>query len=221
MQKLWQIDKTLWESVYGWDQWHGSHYEVSMAYPWLSHQERTFLLQCAWSDDNLLGVVESPDQFGRGWQEPASVDPADANHCYGFLRLANGYLVGCGSYFTSWEKTTWFSLYIPLGHLERLFPVHYPLGDEDEHWISIVDDSLAAVGAQIYRQMPFQVAALGEEVGGFEVQEVLPHLADAPDLLVPEPLFTDHHITPYGKKLGEGIWWTGAAREQRAKKGVV
>ena len=110
MQKVWQIDETLLESVYGWDQWHGSYYEVSMAYPWLSHQERSGLLQCTWSNDHLLGVVESPDQYGQGWQEPASVDPADANHGYGFIRLADGHLVGCGSYFTSWDDTTWFSL---------------------------------------------------------------------------------------------------------------
>jgi hypothetical protein len=211
MQKPWQIESTLQESVHGWEQWYGSHYEVSMAYPWLSHQERSGLLQCAWSDINLLGVVQTPDQFGQPWHDPAAMEVADASHCYGYIHLADEHLIGCGSYFTSWSDTTWFSLYIPLGHLERLFPVHYPLGDEDDHWIRIVDASLAAVGAQIYHQMTFQVAALGEEVGGFRIQEVLAHLADAPNLLVPEPLFIQHHLAPYGKSMGGGLWWTGGS----------
>ena len=211
MQKPWHIENTLRERVQGWERWHGSHYELSMAYPWLSHQERLSLLQYAWSDVNLLGVVESPEQFGQPWHDPATVDPADASHCYGYIRLADGHLIGCGSYFTSWENATWFTLYIPLGHLDQIFPVHYPLEDEDEQWISIVDASLAAIGAQIHRQMAFQVAALGEEVSGFPIQEVLAHLADAHDLLVPETLFTHHHIAPYGKSMGEGVWWTGGS----------
>src|SRR6266567_6330438 len=157
MQKPWHIENTLRERVQEWEPWHGSYYELSMAYRWLSHQERLGLLQCAWSDVNLLGVVESPEQFGHPWHDPATVDPADASHCYGYIRLVDGHLTGCGSYFTSWENATWFSLYIPLGQLDQIFPVHYPLGDEDEQWISIVDASLAAVGAQIYCQMAFQV----------------------------------------------------------------
>ncbi|SRR6266567_3257409 len=90
MQKPWHIENTLRERVQGWEPWQGSYYELSMAYRWLSHQERLGLLQCAWSDVNLLGVVESPEQFGHPWHDPATVDPADASHCYGYIRLVDG-----------------------------------------------------------------------------------------------------------------------------------
>ena len=211
MQKQWNIDQIVQERVRRWEQWSGSHYELSMAYPLLSQPERAHLLQYAWSDASLLGVVEVPDQFGQPWRDPTTTDTTDARHVYGYIRLIDGHITGCGSYFTSWDETTWFSLYISLGQLEHIFPVHYPLGSEDDQWLSIVDGSLALVGSHIYREMAFEVAALGEEASGFSIQDVLEHLADAPapNWLVPETLFKQHNIAPHGKNMGGELWWTG------------
>ena len=211
MQKQWHVDKTIRESALGWEQWHGSHYELSMAYPLLSQQERLHLLRCTWSDVNLLGIVETPDQFGQPWHDPAPRDATDAHHSYGYIHLTDDHIVGCGSYFTSWGDATWHSLYIPLGQLDRIFPVHYPLAPDDDQWISIVDASFATLGAHIYREMGFKLAVLGEEVSGFPIQSVLVHLADAPNLLVPEALFKPSNIVPHGKHIGEGLWWTGGS----------
>jgi hypothetical protein len=209
MQEQWHIAKTVIEHVQSREQWHGSYYELSMAYPLLSQPERLRLLQYAWSDTNLLGVAETPDQFGQPWHDPATIDTTDARHAYGYIRLTDGQIVGCGSYFTSWGDITWFSLYIPLCQLDQLFPVHYPLTPEDNQWMSIVDASLATPGAHIYRAMAFKVAALGEDISGFPIQDILAHMADSPNLLVPEALFEQNNIAPRSKNIGEKLWWTG------------
>lgn len=210
-QKEWSGDNTTLQRLKGWENWGGSFYELSMLYPSssLDQQDRLRLFQSLWDDPNLLGVIDDPTKFGETWQRQDAIDTTSANHYYGCIRLPEGGIIGCGSYFSHSGDEIWFSLYMPLLQLEWVRPVEYPLTDEQASWTKPLDAFLSLIGARVYQYMPFTVAVLGEEVSGASVKEIQDHLTNVDGCLVPEAMFRQKGITPYGLCVGKDLWWAG------------
>lgn len=211
MQKDWSTDKTLLQSLQGWEQWQGSHYELSMYYPSssLDQQVRLRLLQTLWNDPHLSGVIDEPTKFGEAWQCLDAIETGEGKHYYGCILLPGEKITGCASCFIRSGNATWLSLYIPSGLLERVFPVSYPLTREQNPWIKDLDAFLSALGARAYQSIPFTVATLGEEASATPIEYLQANLSHDTGLLVSEEQFRQRGIAPYGLQIGEELWWTG------------
>jgi hypothetical protein len=214
MQKEWSADTTILQRLKGWDEWGGSYYELAMLYPSSSmeQQDRLRLFQFLWNDPNLLGVVHYPTEFGEAWQSLDAINTKDADHYYGCIRLPEGSIIGCGSFFTHYGDETWFSLYMPLWQIGWVRTVEYPLSDERNTWIKPMDAFLASIGARVYEYMPFTIAELAEEAGG-SLKYIQDHLAHMDGCLIPEAMFRQNGITPYGLRVGKDLWWAGGNYE--------
>src|SRR5260370_41007548 len=174
----------------------------------LGEQDRLRLFQFLWNDPNLLGVIDDPTKFGEAWQSQDAIDTTSANHYYGCIRLPEGSVIGCGSYFSHYGNETWFSLFMPLELLGRVVPLEYPLALE-QIWMKPLDFFLSSIGARVYQYMPFTVAVLGEDVSGASLERIQEHLSHASGPLVPEAMFRQKGIAPHGLRVGKDLWWTG------------
>lgn len=211
MQKKWDVDDAVISLCRNKASWLGSYYELSMAYKseTLKREHCLRIMQCLWNDPSLLGVVRSPEQFGLQW---VSIDDPllpQGQHYYGCIRLSAGQVVGCGSLYTASEGLIWFILYVPMGMLDQILPIHYPVTRETNPWMTRVDKFLGTIGTRIYREHPFMLAVMGEEATAFSLKSILANIAHDPGLLVPETIFGQVGVAPYGECFSEGLCWTG------------
>jgi len=206
----WTLPTPLLQAYQDKEQWYGSSYDLSMAYDHtaLSLQDRNRLQRLLWQHSSLVGVVDEQKELGLSWKNVATHN--FKQFTFGLLQLEGGEIAGCMSYFLDRGNTTWFALSIPLTILGMLFPVEYPLFPKDKNtWITNVDSTLATIGTTIYRDTSFVLAVLGEEGSMSSVAYVLQGLTHDTGLLVPEHLFRQESVTPYGLHYPEGLWWTG------------
>jgi len=56
-------------------------------------------------------------------------------------------------------------LSIPCGLLQGLFDVSYPLDSATNPWMVELDDTLAELGSQVFRSVPFSLGVIGHEAG--------------------------------------------------------
>jgi hypothetical protein len=216
MQKKWDVDDAVIALCRDSESWSGSYYELSMAYASESLKREHYLriMQYLWDDPSLLGVVRSPEQFGLQWETIEAPFLREGEHFYGCIRLSDGQIVGCGSLYIALEGMIWFTLYIPLAMLDQILPVHYPVTREENPWMTRIDKLLVTIGTRIYREHPFMLAVMGEEATGFPLKIILADIAQDPGLLVPETLFGQVGVAPYGERVAEGLWWTGGDRRK-------
>ena len=217
MQKAWKVDDTTLRLCQGRKNWHGSFYELGLAYAHgsLDQQTRLHLLQYVWDDPTIIGVVDYPTDFGDPWKKVEGAITSDGNHLYGCIHLSTEHTVGCGSYFSSDGSFTWFVLYIPLGMLKFVYAIDYrrSITHTGNPWTIKVDKVLAPIGVRIYREFPFKLGVLGEEATAFPLERHMAELTDNPGLLVPESLFKRQSLSPYGVRSPEGLWWTGGSEK--------
>jgi hypothetical protein len=218
MQKAWEIDEATVGRLRNQENWQGSFYELGLAFALqqLNQQRRSQLLQEVWNTPYLQGVVRERKDFGKSWLPPAAASTEADHHCYGCIRLNNGQIIGCGSLFIEVKSITWFVFYIPLGMLDLVFPVNYPISKQNNPWRVEIDNRLASLGMRIYRTFPFELGAIGEEAGAVVSLERLQEEVSSDDgLLVPERLFHQLRLSPRGSRSPEGLWWTGGNSEKK------
>ena len=217
MQSVWHVDDAIAQVCRDPRRWDGSYYEMAVLLSPGSSNEpaRLDVLRALWRDPQLRGVVSYPRRrdLGREWQSLDDATTASGYHYYGFIRLNSGHVTGCGSYFSYSDPETWFVLYIPLALLEIVYPVDYalPITHKENPWTSVVDENLALIGMRLYRQIPFELGVLGEEVAGISSPDTLTTrtLLESSGLLVPESLFVRRNVSPHGTSSPVGLWWTG------------
>lgn len=189
------------------DAWSGSWYELALEFPAHTNGALVFrqVNQIIWQLPSLSGVVTSHANFGEPWQDAAQW--ADGRDLYGSVRLDANTLVACGS---TWLSQS-FILYIPVGVLELVYPVDYPLSPELNPWLPTLREALAFVGGNLYRHIKFALGGVGEEISNFISIEALTaaELATNKTLLAPEPLFDLFQVPPRTHPLSDGLWWTG------------
>ncbi len=214
MQEKWEIDNSVVHICRTEKNWYGSSYELGLAFKpgSLNQEARLHLLQTIWQHPHLRGVLEHPKAYGQAWR---GVELVLANRpyyqCWGCIRLHNGRVVGCSSSFLDLTDDWWFALSIPLSMLNLVHSVDYtqPITHAGNPWTMKIDQILASIGIDVYREVPFKLGVLGEEALGIPVMKRLGDLAKDTGLLVPEFLFKSMDLAPRGIRSPEGLWWTG------------
>jgi hypothetical protein len=217
MEKSWSVDETTIQRFRDTRQWHGSHYELGMAYnpDIFDRHQRAEVLRLLWDDPSVVGVVvDRWHNSGSPWQPVADVFIPN-QHYYGCFRLLNGQVVGCGSCLIETKDIIWVTFYIPVAMLEAFFSIKYPVVYPNNSWIAHIDPLLARIGMRIYRQAPFLIGVIGEEAAAiFEMNDLLLTLERNGGLLVPEIVFENFGVDPYGERSPEGLWWTGGKNHE-------
>ena len=54
-------------------------------------------------------------------------------------------------------------VYLPMGMLELVSPVEYPLSGRPNSWLATLDAALLGLAERVYRAAPFELALIGEE----------------------------------------------------------
>jgi hypothetical protein len=197
--------------------WRGSHYELSLIYNTgkLDTKKRINLLRALWEHPLLMGIADDPKQLLSSWVHIDEESVKKHKHVYGCMDLGGGKIIGCGSYFLEIENYVWCIFYCPLGMLESVYNIQYPLGHKENMWMKQFDRLLVSIGIHVYQTLPFGLAAIGEEASALPVERLKKELVVDDDLLVPEKLFHEMDVKPYGLRFPEGIWWTGGSSEDQ------
>jgi hypothetical protein len=197
--------------------WLGSHYELALAMPLgcLGVATRVRFLTALQDGAHVRGYVSSRQDLGAPWL-PLDDVTAQANYHWGVLRIPGKRLIGCMAMVLENEFEAWCELAIPVGMLELIYPVAYPI-DPATPWAGELDAFLAGLASRIYPQMPFTFGALGEEASAFvpTAEGVAAAALEGPGLIVPSTLFQRYNLMPHGTLLRDGLWWTGPWTEAR------
>lgn len=203
---------TEWQRTNLWD---GSFYELSLLYEphFLNRKQRSDVLQSLWSNTPLLGVIDHREQYGQAWQKIDRLIVEQGKHYYGCLRIDDNQFIGCSSLFIDVKEGTQLLFSVPLAIIARVFRVNYPLTQKGNSWIPQINHLLAHIGANVYQEQPFTIAALGEEAGALSLQRIMTQVATDTELLVPGQVFQQRDVVPHGIVLAHDLWWTGGKKD--------
>jgi hypothetical protein len=152
--------------------WYGGFYELA--------------LEIGPSDDPRLDAAL--ELLLRGARVAGRVD--HGGHLRGVVGLPDGMSVVCGGLAIREDEgpSCWACFYLPLGALERADARvgGYPFGSFERslEWRLPIDDWLAAVGREVYREVPFRLGKIGMEVSALEIDEAMGTLVPADGELV-------------------------------------
>jgi hypothetical protein len=157
------------------ENWHGSFYELAIE---LQTSQDDFRLEQAlkalWRYPNLNGCWLKRENFGQGpdtFSVSNNIEGLEENHfmrMYGTFYIPElGKQVGCLSIVVrETNGSDWLDFCIPTEMLEKAFSVEYPLLTDDYPWETVLDKYFLQMAELIYKQTPYDLALVGDEVSG-------------------------------------------------------
>lgn len=152
----------------GQSNWSGGYYELSIEVGSSDDARIQAILSALWSAADVHGC------FGRRDREPEEQDPVpctvgsltEFGHLYGQVCLPTGQLVVCGCVAIRGgdESSDWLDFYVPVGALDQAGLAYWdgrPFFRSD-----VMDEWLAAIGAETFKSASFSLGVIGFEVSG-------------------------------------------------------
>jgi hypothetical protein len=190
------------------ESWAGSCYELALATPigTLDGPTRLRILSALQRDPFIEGFVTSRRDVGLGWR---ALDETCASH-YSVLRIPNKQVIGCRVMFLDNEYEGWRLFDIPVGMLELVYLLEYPI-EETSEWIAELEPLLAGIAARLYASWPFAYGGLGEEASTMlpTAERISGKDLAQPGLIVPQEMFERFDQVPRKIRLSDDLWWTG------------
>ncbi|WP_225824011.1 hypothetical protein [Streptomyces naphthomycinicus] len=148
--------------------WSDGYYELAIEVGSSDDAQIQAVLSALWSAADVHGC------FGRRDREPEEQDPVpctvgsltEFGHLRGQVRLPTGQLVvrGCVAIRSSDESSDWLDFYVPVGALDQAGLAYW---DGRPFFRSeVMDEWLAAIGAEVFKSASFSLGAIGFEVSG-------------------------------------------------------
>lgn len=157
------------------ENWTGGFYELALELGDMSDERLQLALSALWRAAAVEGCYGSRDREPRDQPEvPRTVEAlGELGHLQGTVRLPGGQRVVCGCVAVREEDgPDWLDFYLPLGALARLdqriggFPFDGRSGADSLVWRHGLDEWLAAVGTEVFREVPFRLGLIGFEISG-------------------------------------------------------
>ncbi|MDN4492839.1 hypothetical protein [Ureibacillus aquaedulcis] len=155
------------------ENWMGGYYELSMEFQPLGDDKRL--------NDALLSLTNC--NFFKGlWQTredfqtsklplPIKIEPDSINQLYGTLSLRDGNTLPClVSLIRINEESDWLDISIPQASFNSKYAYTYPLTKELNPWLEKAEKMYITLAEIIYKNSPFDLAVIGEEVSGYTSQ---------------------------------------------------
>ncbi|MFJ4366644.1 hypothetical protein ACIP4S_21050 [Streptomyces chartreusis] len=148
--------------------WSDGYYELAIEVGSSDDAQIQALLRALWSAADVRGC------FGRRDREPEEQDLVpctvgsltEFGHLYGQVRLPTGQLVVCGCVAIRGgdESSDWLDFYVPVGALDQAGVAYW---DGRPFFTSaVMDEWLAAIGVEIFKNASFSLGVIGFEVSG-------------------------------------------------------
>jgi hypothetical protein len=165
--------------------WQAPNYELAMVYNHAANQIVERALAALWNMDEIIGAVRSCDEPIHA-QVPIDVMAASRDEldgAYGCVTLPDGVVLPCKAFITDYAKSEaglplFIRFVIPCGALDITYGGLWETMDSLElphpwkRWAQPLNDWLAFVAERVFPLAPFDVAAIGLEVGGLEELEM-------------------------------------------------
>lgn len=175
------------------ENWYGTYYELCIELGPTGDDARVAAaLRALWSHPALQG----PWRDRASHESSPEVEFGDLPVLYGVAKIHEGCEIGCISNIVREESgSDWLDFSLPTGMLERIFELQYPLSTEANPWMPRVNEFLASVGKAVFRQVPFELAVIGEETSGIvSASTVTPNECYGKTMLLSEALW--NHLKP-------------------------
>lgn len=161
--------------------WQGTYYELAipLLYDFVGFDAYQVATRVLWAQPQLQGPWEVPD--------PSRITgPAEAPTGFGLLSLPGGQSLPCEIDLIPELHGDWLDLSLPLGMVETAFSGHPTATGQP--WREVVNSVLVQIAEAIFREVPFNVALIGEAVSNFtdEHRFRAEHLARGGILLSPQ-----------------------------------
>lgn len=148
--------------------WLGGFYELALEFAAGKPKDALDLgLKTIWNglDGCYLRADVEPSQQPR--VEPSWLMLETHGHLRGGARLPDGKRVVCGTCSVQEENgAAWIVFYIPMGALESVYRISYPIGAESKQWREPLESWLADLGQRVFAVADFLLGLIGEEVSG-------------------------------------------------------
>jgi hypothetical protein len=155
------------------ENWTGGWYELGLDLGQRSDERLDHALRVLWREAGIVGCVglRDPDPTEQAEIAPSVASLNHFGRLYGHAQLPSGasvvavclaFPLSCGS--------DWLTLGLPLGALARVdrriggFPFGADGGSASLAWRIHLDNWLAHVGMEIFKQVPFQLGLIGFDV---------------------------------------------------------
>jgi hypothetical protein len=157
------------------ENWNGGFYELAIEIGDTSDKRLQFGLSALWRTARIEGC------YGRRDLEPDEQDGVactvasltELGHLQGTVQLPGGRRIVCGCVAVREDDgPDWLDFYLPMGALARVdrriggFPFGEDGGPGSLAWRRPIDDWLATIGADIFREVDFQLGLIGFELSG-------------------------------------------------------
>jgi hypothetical protein len=162
-------------SFTGEDVWHGSFYELAMELGEHPEERIEAAATALWSHPSLDGPYadRSREPDAQPKVPPSLVVDADMNHGYGLATLPDGNRLPCLSVVvreSSDGGSDWLDLCFPTGALCEVYDLYGSAPDYVDPswrpWAEPLDLWFAEIARTVYRETPFRLGLIGEEVSG-------------------------------------------------------
>lgn len=148
--------------------WSDGYYELAIEVGSTADGEIQAVLSALWSAAGVRGSFAFTDREPRE-QEPVPCTVAsltEYGHLHGQVRLPTGPLAVCGCVAIRGgdDSSDWLDFYVPLGALDKAGIAYW---DGRPFFRSaVMDDWLAAIGTETFKQARFSLGVIGWEVSG-------------------------------------------------------
>lgn len=150
--------------------------------------------------------LEGPWEDRRWYPDPAKLtDPSRALRGYGLLSLPDGRTIACEADVIPDQYCAWLDLSIPMAMVEAVLGSD---GEASNSWTTTVNNVLLQIADAIFREVPFNLALIGESVSGFtdDLRFKREHLERGGYLLSPS-FCKQAGLADSGVVLASGLRW--------------
>ncbi|HZG73679.1 MAG TPA: hypothetical protein VEY51_19235 [Chondromyces sp.] len=189
------------------DNWIGGYYELSIEYHPFSNNKRINKALAALYESNYFnGIWEDKKDYPKKTISlPINIEEDSVNSFYGTLSLLNSTeneLPCVISIIRLNNESDWLDIAIPQAAFERIFPYNYPLTIELNPWLKKINEVYTQLAETIYRNSPFELAMIGEEISGYTNQEEITYkVVQNMTCILPSQLLNRLGLKGKGKEL--------------------
>lgn len=158
------------------DNWIGGFYELSIEFHPVGNDSRL---------NGALTALEKSKVINGIWKEredykkmtvslPLENYEDSVNQYYGIILVSDGNTLPCAISINSIAgESEWLDISIPQAAFEKTYPYKYPLTENLNPWLNGVNETFIKLAETVFKQSPFDLAMIGEEISGYTNQETI------------------------------------------------
>ncbi|UOE94706.1 hypothetical protein [Alkalihalobacillus sp. LMS39] len=139
-------------------QWSGGYYELSIEFSPVGDDKKLNAALAAVSNSKIVAVPIS---------HRVKIEGNSVNQWYGEIHILDGKVLPCMMAVTRIDdESDWLDISIPQSAFEQAYCYRYPLTKDLNPWLNDVNVTLIKLAEWVFKESPFELAMIGEEITG-------------------------------------------------------